>query len=105
MQVIARGTTPTIQIVFSTVQVEEIATAFLVVKQFNKNYIEKDISYATKDEEGNTMEFTLTQDETLTLKAHHPALIVCDWVLEDGTRGQSKSIVCDIAPPGKEEVI
>lgn len=106
MTIIARGTTPTIIFKFSQVEVENISTAYLVIKQFHKNYLEKDISTAAiSEEEENALEWTLTQEDTFKLKEHSPAIILCDFVLQDGTRGQTKALECVIAPPGKKEVL
>ena len=100
---IIRGTTPTFVFTFKTVSPSDITSAFLVVKQLGKIRISKDISAATIEE--NSIEWTITQDESLTLSIGRPTEIHCDWVANDGTRGHSVPALCDVIPGGKEEVI
>ena len=98
---IIRGTTPTLIFTFSTIDVNNITTAYLTVK--GDVSFEKDIDQAVKDE--NTLSWTLTQTETLSLVVNKPVTIYCDWVTIDGTRGRSKQKTAMVAPTGKEMVI
>lgn len=100
---IFKGTTPTFVFTFKTVSPSDIVTAFLVIKQFGKTRVSQDISKATVNED--SMEWTLTQDESLTLSIGKPAEIHCDWVAANGTRGHSEFAMCDVLPGGKDEVI
>ena len=100
-----KGTTPTIQFVFSAINVAEIETAFLIVKQFNRNVIEKSIDEADIDTESNSLEWELEQQDSLKLSARDEAVICCDWKLQDGTRGRSNVVECRVTLSGKDEVI
>lgn len=98
---IIKGTTPTIIFTFLTIDPANITDAYLTVK--GDVSFEKDISRAVKDE--NTLSWTLTQVETLSLVVNKPVTIYCDWVTLDGTRGRSKAATAMVAPTGKETVI
>lgn len=101
---IFRGTTPTFIFTFKTVSPSDMDSAFLVVKQFGgKVKISKDLSEATVQQD--SLEWTITQEESLRLTAGKPAEIHCDWVSNDGTRGHSEFALCDVIPGGKDEVI
>ena len=89
MAFIARGTTPTIIYKFKEVDPADIVESYLVVKQFDKPVLEKDFSRAVVGED--TLEYTFTQTETLTLKQGHKALIVCDWKLDKPSRSLATS--------------
>ena len=49
--------------------------------------------------------WTLTQEESLQLDAKLNALLICDWKLNDGTRGRSQVLDVNVGNPGKNEVI
>lgn len=100
---IIRATTPTIIISFSTVDVSQIEVANLYIKQRGTAVITRDISTATVGE--STISWTLTQAETLLLSEKSRALIVCDWLLSDGTRGRSYEVNETVENSGKNEVI
>ena len=102
---IVRGTTPTIIFRYSDVNVSEITTAFLTIKQSTETVISRDISTSTADVEANTLEWTLTQEETLNLNVGSSTFIVCDWVLGSGTRGRSQVCRCEVEPSGKNTII
>ena len=101
--VIIRGTTPTIKFCFSDVDVEEITTAYITVKQHEETIIDKDITDAYKVE--NTLLWTLTQEDTLSLKSKVSATVLCDWKLVSGLRGISHELTVQVKDPGKEGVI
>lgn len=103
MDVIIRGTTPTLKFTFSKVDTAEIVTAYLVIKQLDEIVVEKNMTAATIAE--GSVSWTLTQSESLSLKNKVRAGIYCDWVLSDGTRGRSKYVECNIGDSGKNEVI
>lgn len=99
---IIRGTTPTVIFTFDTVSVSNITAAYLVIKQGDDVVIKKDISAATV---GEDIRWTLTQQETLSLKRKPNATIYCDWKLRDGTRGRSRTQTEPIMDSGVDEVI
>lgn len=99
---IIRGTTPTIEFIFTDVAVSDITTAILSLKQLGKTVIEHDISSATVDE---SLSWKLTQEETLSLNNRYDVEIVCDWKLTDGTRGRSHKLCTPVGNPGKDNVI
>lgn len=101
--IIIRGTTPTFVFTFKTVSPSNLVSAFLVIKQSGKVRISKDITEATIEE--NSIEWAITQEESLQLSIGRPAEIHCDWTTGDGTRGHSEPALCDVIPGGKEEVI
>lgn len=100
---IVRGTTPTIKFCFSTVDVNEIVVAYITVKQNKEIKIEKDISDALKDEKH--IYWTLSQEDTLSLKSKTNAVITCDWKLNTGLRGKANELTAMVLDPGKDEVI
>lgn len=100
---IIRATTPCIKIAFKTVNVSDITTAILTLKQKKTTVIEKDLSSATIGESDLT--WVLSQAETLELVTGVDVTIVCDWKKADGTRGRSASLTTAVGDPGKNEVI
>ena len=98
-----RGTTPTLQFTFETIQATDITVAFLVVSQMGQTKIQKGIETATVDD--STMSFKLTQAETLSLVENRPALVTLDWLTGDGTRGRSVETVFSVDNSGVNEVI
>ena len=102
MAAIIRGTTPTIQYNFNSVQVSNIAVAYLTIKQGGTIVVEKDIATATTGEK--SLSWTLTQEETLTIAAGQ-AEAMLNWRLQDGTRGASVKNIVAINSNHIEEVI
>ena len=100
---IIRGTTPTIKFCFKDIDVADITTAYITVKQMKKTIIEKDISSASKED--NHLVWTLSQEETLSLEPKTSAVVVCDWKLNTSLRGLSHELIADVKDPGKDEVI
>lgn len=105
MAAIIRGTTPTVQFTFKKIDVDDIAVAYISVKQNKAPVIEQDLTEATVSSQDNTITWRLTQDQTLLLSTARNAKIVCDWRLDDGTRGRSATLEVSIDNPGKDEVI
>lgn len=103
MATIIRGTTPTITFNFSDVTVSSIEVAILSIKQAEKTIIEKTLTEAVVGE--TSLSWKLTQEETLSLNEKVGCKIVCDWKLNDGTRGRSKFLTVDTGEAGKDEVI
>lgn len=102
---IVRGTTPTIIFTFQTIDVSDIDTAYLVLKQWDATKISKDITSATVDADAGTLSWTLTQTESLTLETSKKCSIMCDWLTSSGTRGRSIEKTESVENPGKDEVI
>lgn len=100
---IIRGTTPTITFTFSEVLVSDINKAILTVWQLNRTVIERDLLTASVGE--NSISWKLTQEETLLLNSSTRATIICDWILNDGTRGRSNIQNEAVEKTGKNEVI
>lgn len=101
---IARGTTPTIKIKFDTINVSNITKAILSVKQQGQNKIETN-TFTNVNTTDKTISFKLTQSQTLSLVSNQLAVVVCDWLLNDDTRGRSKAVQVKITDPAKEGVI
>jgi hypothetical protein len=100
---LVRGTTPSIQFHFKTVDTSAISIAYLVIRCCGRVVVEKDLSEATVSEQ--TITWKLTQDETLKLRVGDVAVVCCDWKLTDGTRGRSKVAEYMVEPAGKSKVI
>lgn len=99
---IIRGTTPTISFTFSDVDITDIDSANMYVKQTGQIVISKSIEDATIGEDG--LSFTLSQEDTLLLTSKTSAVIVLDW-LSGETRGRSKTAKADVGEPGLDEVM
>lgn len=96
------GTTPTFKYRFSIVEVSNITTAILTIKQDGVVVIEKTISDATADEEA--LYWTLSQAETLSLKTGLASVMI-NWKTNDGTRGASLEEQLNLIPNHVKEVI
>ena len=83
MGTITRGTTPTIRYTFKVVDPADIAVAYLTIKQGGETLIEKTLADATADE--HTLDFTLTQAETLELIRRPSAEMQLRYRLLDGS--------------------
>ena len=83
---ITRGTTPKLKFLFKTVDVFEIAVAYLTVEQGDLK-IEKDLSAATVGD--GYVEWELTQEETLQISADCNLKIQMRWKLDNGLAGAS----------------
>ena len=101
MKKIIRGTTPTIQYTFNTVNVANFVAAILTIKRGNATVIEKDLSSATVGTK--TLTWKLSQEETLS--ASGDASMMLNWKLTDGTRGASAVTDVKFSPNYKDEVI
>lgn len=96
------GTTPTFKFRFSIVDVSNITTAIMTVKQDGVVVIEKTLSDATADTKA--LYWTLSQAETLSLKTGL-ASVMLNWKTNDGTRGASLEEQLNLMPNHKKEVI
>lgn len=99
---IIRGTTPTIEYTFNTVNVGDIVTAYLTIMQRGRMIIEKNLSQATIGEK--SLSYSLSQEETLSL-AIGKANVMHNFVLGDGTRGASDNNSVEILLNHVNEVI
>lgn len=99
---IIRYTTPTLKFTFSEINVADISTAFLILKQNDRTVLERGMDSATIAE--SSLSWTLTQEETGSL-CKTETTIVCDWKLNDGTRGRSRVKTEKVINSGKNEVI
>lgn len=101
---IIRGTTPTITFTFSEILTSDLNKAILTISQLDRIIIERDLTTAVIEE--NTVSWKLSQEETLLLSVSKGATeIICDWLLNDGTRGRSVIRKEGVEPTGKNEVI
>ena len=100
---IIRGTTPTVKFTFKTIQVGNIRTAYLVIKRGGSAVFKKTDGNA--DAEENSLSFTLSQEETLSLPYGDNMTIGLDWLTVDGTRGRSNIEKLRTGDSGIEEVI
>ena len=101
---IIRGTTPTLRFAFTDINADHIVTAYLVIKYDQTTLIEKPISDVVNRTE-TTMDWKLSQSETLLLPDRKTVDICCDWKLQDGTRGRSTVCSVIVESSGKNEVI
>lgn len=101
--VIVQYTTPTITITFPTIDVTTISEAYLVFKVNEVTVLTKELSDAIVGEK--SLAWTLRQAETGGMPLYKIVRIYCDWLLQDGTRGRSKSADFTIVETGKSEVI
>lgn len=85
MQLI-RGTTPTIiATVTSDVDLTEVAEVWLYLAQQNKIKVDKKLDSVEIDAENKTMTITLSQEDTLALKAETDTLFQIRLLLNDST--------------------
>ena len=83
------GTTPTIKYKFKTVDVSEISEAILTIEDRRKTEkLRKTLDTATVGTD--SIEWTLTQKETLSLGTGVPLTMMLNWITADGTRGASE---------------
>ena len=103
MNGIMRSTTPTIEFTFKIVPVADIVEAFLTIKQQEKLILEKELSEAVVGEK--SLEWTLTQEETLKISMRKTVKIQCKYKLRSGSAYGSP--VYEVHPLEilKEEVI
>lgn len=89
------GTTPTIIYNFSIVDPADITDAIMSIKVGGQIIIEKTLEDATVGE--NTLSWTLTQAETLSIGTRFGTIMV-NWLTDDGTRGASiEANICGIS--------
>lgn len=100
---IARGTTPTITVTFSTIDVSTIVAAYLTFKQRGQNVFSISLEGATVGE--GSISWQVPQECTLLLAENVFVDVMVDWKTIDGVRGQSKPASYKVTPAGVDEVI
>lgn len=103
MTEIIRGTTPTIQYYFSTVNPSLLEIAILKLSQSGNVIIQKGLDSANIS--GKSISWTFSQEETLLLNENRVLNVTLDWLLNDGTRGAAKKAILDVTSSGTNEVI
>ena len=83
-----RGTTPTITYRFKVVDPVDSSVAYLTISQAGQTMIEKTLEEATVGED--SLEWTLTQEETLLLKVRPDAEMQLRYRLLDGSAHKTK---------------
>jgi len=101
--IIPRGTTPSVQYVFNTVNVSEIVVAYLTIEQNGTLITEKDLTTADVGEK--TLTWKLTQVETLKIKDKIPIRVQVRYKLSDGSAFDSLITTCSPYEILKEGVI
>ena len=106
MSSVIRWTTPTFEFPFDEdIDVSDIDSAYLVLKQWRNTIVSKDITEANIDTDANTISWTLTQAETGLIANGKKCEVMCDWLLSDGTRGRSGVAPYSVEDSGINEVI
>lgn len=94
---ITRGTTPTIQYRFKVVDVTDLTVADMTIRQgcleITKPITEAEIVHS---ESANYLEWTLTQEETLSINDQCNIRIQCRWKTTGGVAGASP--ITDTSP-------
>ena len=81
-----RGTTPTIVITVETqIDLDDVAAVWIYISQQNKVKVDKKLSDVQFDTTLRTMTVTLSQDDTLALKADTDALFQIRLLMNNGT--------------------
>lgn len=104
MATIIRGTTPEIEIVFNATDPRTFDTAVLTVCKGATTILTRDLSSADSVT-GQSVKWSLTQEETLSLTNGDSLSVTCVWVTSDGVRGQSKTAVFYISDTPINEVL
>lgn len=82
------GTTPTIKYTFSVVDPADFAEAIMTIKDSRKQEkLRKTLDTATVGTD--SIEWTLTQEETLSLGTGSALSIMLNWLTNSGVRGAS----------------
>lgn len=100
---IIRGTTPTLIFTFSQITPDNLAVAYLLIKQGNSTIIEKELSDGIIED--GALSFTLAQEDTLKLSTSCNAQIVLDWKTTGNVRGRSRIYDSAVRVAGKDETI
>ena len=104
MTKIVIGTTPTITYRFKTVSVSEISAAILTIHDRGSDIIRKTLEDAVVNVTDNTLSWTLTQTESLSIGVKDCKMML-NWKTETGTRGTSEEVTVTGAPNHIREVM
>lgn len=81
-----RGTTPTIIITVETeIDLDEVSAVWIYISQQGKVKVDKELSDVEFDVVSRTMTVTLSQEDTLALKADMEALFQIRLLMNNGT--------------------
>lgn len=81
-----RGTTPTIIITVETeIDFDDVSAVWIYISQQNKVKVDKELSDVTFDKAKRTITVTLSQNDTLALKADAEALFQIRLLMVNGT--------------------
>lgn len=100
---VVQGSTVSFRFTFREIDVNDISTAYLVIKQNNKTVVKKGLESAYTVDNG--LEWKLTQEESFLMPLYYEVSAYCDWKLVDGTRGRSKKGTYKVVETGVDEVI
>ena len=98
---IVKGTTPTLQFSFRSIDPADITTAILTIKRKNTIVLRKELTDAVVG--SDSISWTLTQAETLGINGL--AEVVANWLTDTGVRGVSKRADVTFTDNPIEEVI
>lgn len=87
MAEIVRGTTPTIEVKFSTIDTSTITAAVLTISANNSIVLQKDLQDAIVS--AGSLSWILTQAETLLISGKTQVML--NWLTSEGVRGVSES--------------
>lgn len=104
MSAIIRGTTPRIKYAFSSLDARDITVALLKIKQEGQAIVEKELADADTVT-ANSIEWVLSQEDTLKLAPKKYAYISLDWLLDDDTRGAGVTEPVNVISSGTDEVL
>lgn len=96
-------TTPTIKFMFSTIDPQDIVSAYLSIYQELLLVIEKPLEDADIGED--YLAWTLTQTESSKLAPGIEARVYCDWKTSGGVRGRSEIAKDQVEESGHNEVM
>ena len=96
---IIRGTTPTFIYTYHEADVDDMTSAYLTIKG-GSTTIEKDLTEATVSSANNTLAWTLTQQESLSLG--NVVRTMVNYKLADGTWGASEKTTFIVSENYKE---
>lgn len=82
------GTTPTIKYKFKIVNPTDLSEAIMTIKDGKKREMLRK-TLVTASVGTDSIEWTLTQEETLSLKNGSSLTMMLNWLTADGTRGAS----------------
>lgn len=103
MDIIARGTTPTIKWNLTSIDPASISRGYLVLMQDAKVIVTKDLSQSVLGD--GYLEWTLAQEDTLLFSEASLVSAVCDVVTANGTRVRSPEVKYRVVKAGYEGVI